>query len=67
MQQSKFIRKENDLAEYEIEERLKALEGITYKEWYSIKLVIDNRFSEIKNENTLSVDENVLKELNAIF
>lgn len=50
-----------------MEEKLKALDGIKYKEWQAVKLVVDNKFSEIKNENTLSVDENVLKELNAIF
>ena len=31
-----------------IEERLNILEGITYSEWQKIKLVIDNRFAEIK-------------------
>lgn len=50
-----------------MEEKLKTLEGITYKEWQAVKLVVDNRFAKIKSENTLSVDENVLKELNAIF
>lgn len=50
-----------------MEEKLKALEGITYKEWQVIKLVVDNKFAEIKNKNTLNVDENVLKELKTIL
>ena len=46
---------------------LKSLEGITYKEWQTIKLVVDNRFAEIKNQNIFTVTENTLENLKAIL
>ena len=50
-----------------MEEKIKALEGITYKEWQILKNVIDNRFSEIKNQNTFTVSENTLENLKIRF
>lgn len=49
-----------------MEERIKALEGITYREWKKIKLVVDNRFSEIKDESIFDATENTFDELEAI-
>lgn len=49
-----------------MEERLKNLEGITYREWQKIKLVVDNTFAEIKDQNTLTINKNVLENLKAI-
>ncbi len=50
-----------------MEEKIKALEGITYKEWQILKNVIDNRFSEIKNQNTFTVSENTLENLKILI
>jgi hypothetical protein len=49
-----------------IEERLNILEGITYSEWQKIKLVIDNRFAEIKLKSTFNINEDTLKQLKTI-
>ena len=49
-----------------MEEYLKKLDGITYKEWRKIKIVVDNGFAEIKEKNTLTVSENVLENLRVI-
>ena len=50
-----------------MEERLKSLEGITYREWKKIKLVVDDAFAEIKDQNTLTVNKSVLENLKAII
>lgn len=50
----------------EIEKRLNSLEGITYSEWQKIKLVVDNRFAEIKLKSTLNINEDTLKQLEII-
>jgi|GEM_PF-1134299 len=50
----------------EIEDKLKNLEGITYSEWQKIKLVIDNRFAEIKLKSTFNINEDTLKQLKTI-
>ena len=49
-----------------MEERIKALEGITYSEWSNLKMLIDNRFAEIKYESIFNATEDTFKELNAI-
>ena len=49
-----------------MEEKLKALEGMTYSEWQKLKMIIDNRFAEIKNESIFNATEDTFKELNAI-
>ncbi len=46
-----------------MEEMLKDLEGITYKEWQILKNVIDNRFSEIKYQSKFNINENTLESL----
>lgn len=50
-----------------MEERLKNLEGISFSEWQKLKLVIDNRFEEIKYQSTLDINKNALEELKAIM
>jgi hypothetical protein len=50
-----------------MEERLKNLEGITYSEWQKLRLVIDNRFEEIKYQSTLDVTKSTLDELKALI
>ena len=50
-----------------LQEVLKTLEGITYKEWKILKDVIDNRFVEIKNQNTFNVSENTLENLKILI
>lgn len=50
-----------------LQEVLKTLEGITYKEWKILKDVIDNRFVEIKNQNTFTVSENTLENLKILI
>ncbi len=50
-----------------IEDKLKNLEGITYSEWQKIKLVIDNRFAEIKKQNIFTVSENTLENLKILI
>ena len=50
-----------------MEEKIKALDGITYREWQKIKLVVDNRFAEIKNQNIFTVTEHTLENLKAIL
>ena len=50
-----------------IEDKLKNLEGITYSEWQKIKLVIDNRFAEIKLKSTFNINEDTLKQLKTIL
>lgn len=45
---------------------LQQLEGITYEEWKKIKFIIDNRFYEIQNQSTFSVNESTLNELKFI-
>ena len=49
-----------------MEEKIKVLEGITYKEWQKIKIIIDNKFSDIMFKSTLHIDEDTFNELNAI-
>ena len=49
-----------------MEERIKALEGISYSEWQKLKMIIDNRFAEIKGESIFNVTEDTFKELNEI-
>lgn len=49
-----------------VEEKLKALEGITFREWQKVKSVVDNAFAEIKDQNTLTVNKNVLEHLKVI-
>lgn len=49
-----------------MEERIKALEGITYSEWQRLKMLIDNRFAEIKYESIFNATEDTFKELNEI-
>ena len=46
-----------------MEEKLKALEDITYDEWGVIKFLVDEKFDEEKLKNTFKCDENVLKRL----
>lgn len=46
-----------------MEEKIKALEGITYSEWQKIKIVIDNKFSAMQRENTFNVDKSVFDNL----
>ena len=43
------------------------LDGIKYKEWKRIKMIIDNKFEEQKYESTLNVDENAIKEIKVIY
>lgn len=50
-----------------LQQLLKLLEGITYKEWQTIKNVVDNRFVEIKKQNIFTVTENTLDNLKAIL
>lgn len=49
-----------------MEERIKALEGITYREWQRVKSVIDERFSEIKDENIFNATEDTFEHLKRI-
>ncbi len=49
-----------------MEEKLRALEGITYREWQKLKLVIDNKFAEIKYDNILDVSKDTVEELKNI-
>lgn len=49
-----------------LESRLLLLDGITYKEWKTIKIIIDNKFEDQKNKSTLNVDENAIEELKII-
>ena len=42
-----------------MEEKIKALEGMTYDEWQKIKLVVDNKFSALQRENTFKADKSV--------
>ncbi len=50
-----------------MEERLKALNGITFTEWKRLKIIVDNRFEEIKQESVFNTDKNTFKELKAIM
>lgn len=58
---------ENENEKDGLQEVLKALEGITYKEWKTLKDVVDNRFAEIKNQNTFTVSENTLESLKILI
>lgn len=49
-----------------MEERLKALNGITYSEWSNLKMIVDDKFSSEMEKNTFSCDENVLDKMNRI-
>ncbi len=49
-----------------MEDKLKALNGITYRDWQHLKIVIDNKFSEIQSKSTLEIDKNALEELKII-
>lgn len=46
---------------------LESLEGITYKEWKTLKNVIDNRYVEIKNRSIFTISENTLKNLSTLI
>lgn len=52
---------------HKIESRLKALEGIKQEEWNKLKIVVDNRFYDIKNENRLIISQDTLDELKDIL
>lgn len=43
-----------------MEEKLKALEGITFCEWQTIKIAIDDKFIEENKKNTFKCDESVI-------
>lgn len=58
---------ENENEKDGLQEVLKALEGITYKEWKILKDVVDNRFAEIKNQNIFTVSENTLESLKILI
>lgn len=49
-----------------MEERIKVLEGITFREWQRLKSVIDTRFSEIKDENIFNATEDAFEHLKRI-
>ena len=49
-----------------MEKIIHELEGITYREWQKIKLVVDNRFSEIEEKSTFSATEDTLEHLKII-
>ena len=46
-----------------MEEKLKALEGITEADWKILKEVIDTRFYHLSQKNTFNVDEGTLEHL----
>ena len=50
-----------------MEERLKALEGITATEWLRLKIVVDNRFLDIQKNSTFTINEDTVNELKAIL
>lgn len=50
-----------------MEEKLKCLEGISFREWQNLKLVVENRFSEIKYQSTLDVTKSTLDELKLLI
>ncbi len=60
-----IIKKEEGIME-EIEERLKALEGISFSEWQKLKLIVDNRFSDITYKSILDIDKDTFDELKTI-
>ena len=49
-----------------MKERLKALNGITFAEWKQLKIIIDNRYEEIKQESIFNSNKDTFKELNNI-
>lgn len=50
-----------------MEERLKALNGITFAEWKQLKIIIDNRFEEIRRESIFNANKNTFRELKNIM
>ena len=44
-----------------MEEKLKALEGITFEEWLKLRTTVDYIFSEIQGKSSFKVDEDTLK------
>lgn len=46
-----------------IEELLKLLNGISYKEWQAIEQGVNNEFKRLANKNTLVVNESVQKNI----
>lgn len=50
-----------------MEERIKALEGITYVEWKKLKNIIDNKFYDISKENTFIASKDVLDDIKTLF
>ena len=40
-----------------MEEKLKALEGITFEEWLKLRTTVDYIFSEIQGKSTFKVEE----------
>lgn len=50
-----------------MEERLKALEGMTEKEWEKMKTIVDTTFYEIRQKNTFNITEGTLNHMNIIF
>lgn len=49
------------------EEVIKILNGINYSQWKKIKMVVDNRFEEIKNESIFSGSEDTFENVEELF
>lgn len=50
-----------------MEERIKALDGITYDEWKKLKVIIDNNFYEASKKNTFIASKDVLDGIKLLF
>lgn len=44
-----------------MEERIKAMDGISFREWMQLRLIIDTKFSELKEENIFIATEDILQ------
>lgn len=47
-----------------LEEKLKALEGITFDEWLKLRTTVDCIFLETQSKSTFNVNEDTLKKIN---
>lgn len=49
-----------------MEERLKALEGITYKDWNQLKLIVDTKFEKEREKSTFTATEDTFEHFKII-
>lgn len=47
-------------------EWLNVLEGISYKEWEKLKMIIDDEFTNIKEKSTFHINEDTFNRINTI-